>query len=357
MPTIQALSKQFRQDLLKRDRQAASDLVQAYGEAWTGIKAELKRLDSLVRFAKANGEKIDPRWLYKQNRLTEVLRSVENHIGQFAKYANTKVTLEQANAVRAAESHVQQYVFGFVAPVQDRLIQAGVHISFTRAPIEATQNLIGTFTDGSPLHRVFDSFAGQYTKEAKRALINSFVMGYNPKQTAKMMQREIGGSLIRATTIARTETLRAYRSASLENYQANEDVIKGWRWSASLGRRSCPVCIVMNGTFHSLEEEFGSHPNCRCSPVPVTKSYRELGLDIDEPDEVIINGSEWFAKQDEELQLFVLGKAKFEAYREGKIELSDLVHKEANEQWGTQRTEASLSQALEKAQRRQKKAA
>jgi hypothetical protein len=94
------------------------------------------------------------------------------------------------------------------------------------------------------------------------------------------------GGLSRALTIARTETISAHREAAAVSHQENADTLAGWRWLCALSDRSCPACLAKNGELHPVSEPGPQgHANCRCSRVPVTKSWRDLGIDLDEPAE------------------------------------------------------------------------
>jgi hypothetical protein len=60
------------------------------------------------------------------------------------------------------------------------------------------------------------------------------------------------------------------------------------------------------------------------------------------------SGEEIFSDQEEAIQLSVLGKEKFTAFREGKLKLSSLIGIKQSAQWGTTLFERSLKDALER---------
>lgn len=124
----------------------------------------------------------------------------------------------------------------------------------------------------------------------------------------------------------RTATFTAYRDAKLQRYRDNRNVVKGWIWHSALGTRTCPVCFEKHGSFHELDEGFSSHQNCRCSPIPKTKSYRELGFDV--PDHLessieIEDGASIFARLDTGDKVKILGPSAYAAYERGEITLAD----------------------------------
>ena len=82
--------------------------------------------------------------------------------------------------------------------------------------------------------------------------------------------------------------------------------------------------------------------NCAMVPVPVT--YRELGLDVDEPAPVLEhpNGEAWLRAQPESTQKKILGEGKYEAWQEGKFDFAQLSQETTDPVWGSIRVEAPL---------------
>jgi SPP1 gp7 family putative phage head morphogenesis protein len=179
------------------------------------------------------------------------------------------------------------------------------------------------------------------------ALVDGILNGRGPRVTARAVRDALGSSTARALTIARTETLRAYRAAALDTYRANSDVVKGWVWHATLDGRTCPVCWAMHGTEHTLDATLGSHPNCRCAMVPQTVTWRQLGFaGIRETGWQPQLGSDLFAQASEAVQLAVLGPGKFAAYQAGELALEDLVQPTRSTRYGKGLRERSLRDAL-----------
>lgn len=88
-----------------------------------------------------------------------------------------------------------------------------------------------------------------------------------------------------AETIVRTATAHVTSQARLETFKANSDVIRGERWMSALDHRTCEICAGLDGQEFELGEGVRepAHPGCRCLRIPITKSFRELGIDLDDP--------------------------------------------------------------------------
>lgn len=117
----------------------------------------------------------------------------------------------------------------------------------------------------------------------RREIRRGVAVGENPRQTARRMVRALEDasdlSLSRAMTIARTEQIDAHRAAAQSTEERNADVLAGWEWQAHSDERLCPACLSMHGTRYDTETPGPlGHPNCRCSRIPVTKTWAELGF-------------------------------------------------------------------------------
>lgn len=159
-------------------------------------------------------------------------------------------------------------------------------------------------------------------EQMRRVLVRGIAVGDNPRTAAREMVRRVGdafnGGLTRAMTIARTEMLDAHRSAAAAAQFANADVLEGWVWQATLDKGTCPSCWGMHGTVHNLDEVGpNDHQNGRCARLPKTKSWRELGFDIDEPESVLPDADVVFAGLPREDQVTILGPGRMAAYDAG----------------------------------------
>jgi len=117
-------------------------------------------------------------------------------------------------------------------------------------------------------------------------------------------------------------------------YEANSELIKGWQFVATLDGRTSITCASLSGKIFPI----GSgpmpprHTNCRSTSVPVTKSWRELGFDIDEfkstrssmdgqiPDDITF--TEWLRSKPSSFQDDILGSTRGKLFRSNEIEVN-----------------------------------
>jgi SPP1 gp7 family putative phage head morphogenesis protein len=141
-----------------------------------------------------------------------------------------------------------------------------------------------------------------------------------------------------AQSIVRTAVTHVSNVASQEVWRANSNIVKEWRFLATLDGRTTLTCAGLDGQTFAL----GSGPipprhiRCRSISVAVTKSWREMGIDRDElsPEQrASIDGAlpgnprfaDWLKGKSPEFQDQVLGKARAEMFRTGKLDLNQFV--------------------------------
>ena len=178
------------------------------------------------------------------------------------------------------------------------------------------------------------ALSDQASEAMRRRLIQGVAAGRNPRETARLMVRDVqdtfDGGLARAQVIARTETIDAYRAGAKAQHEANSDVLQGWVWLANLSERTCPSCVAMHGTEHALDEPGPlDHPQGRCSRMPLVKPELVPGA----PKPVIESGPEWLSRQPEGVQRSVLGPRRFEAWQDGDYPVSRWAVRRESPDW------------------------
>jgi len=347
MAELDRLAARFRADLLAQENRATSRMVRAYSAATARLNRDLARITKRIEEAQAAGEPLGISWLFQQERLASLKRETEAQVAAFARDAAQETAERQAQAVAAATEQAPQLVTAALGPGPASAI-AGVNASFARLPTSALEELVGRLGDGSPLRRLFGELPAMVSERLETALVAGLAGGMSPRVIAREAADGVNLGLNRALLISRTEVLRAHREASRRSYEANADILEGWVWTAQLGPRTCASCWALHGSFHSLDERLDEHPAGRCSAIPRTRSWQELGyFGIEDTRPEVEVGSDLFARQDEGLQRAVLGNAGFEAYRRGDVRLTDFVAQRDNPEFGTMRYARSLKAVRE----------
>ena len=133
-----------------------------------------------------------------------------------------------------------------------------------------------------------------------------------------------------AETIARTATNHVSSVARQSTFKANQDVLKGWEFTATLDNRTTTICRFNDGQVHPI----GSGPipplhlGCRSSAVPVVKDKFDIFGDAGtraskgaDGGKQVRNQSyyDWLSTQPKFFQEEVLGKSQAQLFRKGGL--------------------------------------
>lgn len=296
-----------------------ASLMDDMGRRWLGIERRLESdisalANEMARRA-AQGETITPAMAYRSERYKILQRQIQAEVMKYNKdYAVDYISGAQ-----------ERYATLGLQASQDALVSmypSPLSAQFNRINLDAVNDMIGFAGDGSPLYKLLKEDYPVTTDGIVDALIDGLVRGQNPTQTARAMVEAMGSGLDRALTIARTETLRAYRTASVEQYRQS-GVTSGFKRLVARDE-ACLACLVLDGEVYELEAEFDDHPNGRCTVVPIIAG-------MDEPQWQ--TGQEWLAEQSEERQREIMGNTRFDLWR-GGVPLDAFATKTHSDVWG-----------------------
>lgn len=159
----------------------------------------------------------------------------------------------------------------------------------------------------------------------RQTLLRGVIVGDSPRDAAdRMLTRlrgDFNGGLARAENIARTELLDSLRWAGSESRRQNANILQGWMWAATKSNRTCPACLALDGQVFDLDVPGPEgHQSCRCTAMPVTKSWRDLGFDMDEPSSEYQSGREWFEDQTDMIRRQIMGPERLRRLERGELE-------------------------------------
>ncbi|RLC58422.1 MAG: hypothetical protein DRI30_02655 [Chloroflexi bacterium] len=217
----------------------------------------------------------------------------------------------------------------------------------------------GTMIEGATL--------GQWWGKQSRDLRESFMRTIrtsmnNGESLTQATVRIVGGTVdgvavpgvmkttkAKANALAATAMNRVSNEAALRTFQENSDVIKAVTQVSTLDNKTSDICIAYSGQTWNVETlqpvppsrlPFNSGPprhfNCRSRLRPVTKSFKELGIDAKEippgtrasmdgqvPADITFD--EFLVKKSETFQNKLLGKKRAQLWRDKEITLTQLV--------------------------------
>lgn len=321
------------------DTATARQLARGYGTAWQRIRRHLDQLLDEIEAARARGETVDAGWLAARAHLTAPFdRATLAELRVFVDLADREISAATLAAYQAGAIDAAQLVAAS--------LPAG--LAWTPPlPVAQTAEIAAALRPGAPLRSLLDQLPSAAALRARDTLIQGVALGKGTRTIGRDLQNAFAGNLARALVISRTEVIGAYRRAALTGYRQADAVVNAWVWVASLSNRTCAACVAMHGSVHPLDEDFASHPACRCSPAPVTRTWAELGFPGRRETGLQLEpGEDWFGRQDAVTQLAILGPGKQRAYREGRIRVADLAEPTLHPVWGPGLKERSLRDAL-----------
>lgn len=308
-------------------------LVKAWARSWTSLAHEFRAaMQDAVALQVELGHWPNARELARLERLRRVLVHVEAELLKLAQATGSTVSGAAGNAITATMV-AEPVILASQLPLAER---AAAAISFNRIPQAAIDAIIHRTTTRVTAQSWPLSDAA--LQAVNRELVRGVALGTGPRESARRMLAQVEGAFEggrqRATTIARTETLDAYRTASRESHMANADVMAGWVWTSTLDRRSCVSCWAKHGSEHPVDE-IGpiDHQNGRCARTPKLKSLRELGFNVDEPPDQFPDARARFNRLPKADQIQILGPERYELLRRGDVTWDDLARERSNPGW------------------------
>lgn len=205
--------------------------------------------------------------------------------------------------------------------------------------------------------RLLSGWASQIEAGRMALIRNAIRMGYIEGLTTAEIVRKIKGTkalryedgiLNRArhelNTIVRTALSHTAATARQMSYDANTDLIKAVKWVSTLDSRTSPQCRIRDGLEYTADAKhkpighkipWGGGPGrlhfgCRSTSTPVTKSWKELGIEMDDMTPgtrasmdgqvpADLSYAQWFARQSAARQDEIVGPERGKMYRAGEV--------------------------------------
>jgi SPP1 gp7 family putative phage head morphogenesis protein len=316
--SVTALALEFRTRLLRAEKEAAQEITRLYRAARKTILAELSHLMKRIRSAELAGEEISADWLRRERRFRSLAEQIDKQLERFSRRSATITEGRRGEVITTAARNAERLL-------------GEIGVTFDVLPVRVLEELASRIAQGSPLRALFAEMAAEIGEAVAQELFTGLATGRGIRKTSIEIAKVLGGAENRAHLIARTETLNAYRNVALAQYQ--DAGIGKWMWLAAKGPRTCAACLAMDGQEFLITTPFASHVSCTCHPVPVVGELPAYQ-----------SGADWFAQQDEETQIGIIGKKGAELYRSGQLKLADFVQDTHSPVYGPGRRQRSIAE-------------
>jgi SPP1 gp7 family putative phage head morphogenesis protein len=308
MPTATELAIAFKKAIDRQDAATLMRLAKTYRELYTRL---LPKMDSLI-LAMSKMEEPTTGQVHRLAQYKSLLNSVEEELAKYQAYVEIEIRAETRAAAELAIKQTNAYLANFGLAMPQRI------------NTDAVLNMLGYLQEDSPLWKRLSLYSADNTAKLADALTEGVAFGYNPTKVAKTFERIMGGGLTDAMRMTRTSMLHTYRDASHAQFIANQDVVDGWTWWSSKDASTCLACLSQHGKVFPLTERLNGHYNCRCVAIPHVKIWSE-------PEQT---GEEWFSTLSEAQQKEMMGAQTWQAWKDGKFELSDMATRRHDDVYG-----------------------
>jgi len=299
-------------------------------EVYPGLSDLLERRLERARTGSARG-------LHSTKRLQDLQRDIDQLIreGHQAAYSQTVAIMRDSAIV---EARFTQKMMGDVLG------------TFGISPTMPSTPLLRAIVADSPIRGELlkDHYAGM-TARTRSAVKSAINIGLAEGESTSQIVRRLRGSSVNPGGVlvaSRTDARRIVRTAVNHTttqareltYGDNSELVKGVRWVATLDSRTSQICISLDGQVFKLDEgpRPPAHHNCRSTTTPVIRSWRELGLDIDElprGTRASMNGQvpaattypQWLKSQPIPVQNEVLGRRLATEWRAGRVTVDKFI--------------------------------
>ena len=218
-------------------------------------------------------------------------------------------------------------------------------------PQSAVDNLINTtLLEGATVNAWNRGLNIDQKARLEREIRLGVSLGETNELLAARVARALGKSKRDAASIAVTAAGAIVSAVRQKFFEANADVIKAYKYQATLDTRTSALCRAYDGLMwdtnyepigHSYpfrQPRINTHFNCRSTIIPVIKGADELknvppatrsSMNGYVPQD--INFNDWLKTQSPEVVEKTLGKGRAELFLQGKITMRDLITQQGRE--------------------------
>lgn len=322
MPSqVEIVMQAYRQRLFTQDADQMREMARRWLDVEHSLEARVLLLAQQVDEMRRSGKPVTRSRLYQLDHYRQLLAQAKAEVKDYSEWSAKLITREQGRAAQTGINSARDTIRASYLDAHKAVAY------FDILPVEAVDAMIGYAGDGTPLNRLLMKDYNETAIKLTQTLIDSTVMGRNPRDTARLMLDDMSENLNRALVTARSEQLRAYREASREQ-MIESKVVEGYIRRCALDDDSldtCMACIVLDGTEYPTDELMEVHPSDRCFMQPKIIGLKPLAT---------TSGAAWFDKLPAESQRTMMGPGVYDAWKSGAFDLRDLASTYVHPEWG-----------------------
>lgn len=269
---------------------------------------------------------------FEQGRKLQLFRELDRQI-RSGYFEIRDTTLRQMHSYAELEAEIAQAqirsVIAGAAP-----FELGVGALLTRESVNAIAQLP---IEGLNIGEWFEAQAQSMSRETRRIIQNGLLQGKSLPEMVRQIvppRASLDPSLFRrartdATSIVRTTVNAVQNYGAQRGYEAaGEDVTESYRLLAVRDSRTTAICRALDGNEYRYDDPAKRippfHINCRTSPIPIVNTALVAKSAQTGP---FSFGSyaEWLRGESATSQNSILGPARADMWRSGRMTLADAV--------------------------------
>ena len=284
----------------------------------------------------------------------EVLASIEAEIlAEVLAAAGGESSLQFVRLIQI-QSNIRSIAFSGFNIVRERLVTALEHVATYEAewavaavrralpPINVSFDAPSAATlralvetspfEGRVLNQWWTGIAADTQARISETVRTGIVEGRTtPEIVARLRDDTFPTTRRNADAVVRTASQEVATAARMQTYRENTDLVKGWKFVATLDARTTLICASEDGKVYALGEGRPPplHFGCRSTTTPVLKSFAELGLpfkalppgarsSLDGAVPASTTYDQWLRRQSHAVQDEALGTERASLFRAGK---------------------------------------
>lgn len=334
--------KTVNEKLLDESVNHAIDLQRYSNGVVQKMIAMLNRADVAVESALASALARLPRESFTVQRLNAVLKEFADLNGSTYKSISDGIGSELVDLAEF-EAGYQADLFEHVLPVAVTVTRVDPEVVYTAAmarPFQITKDRAVNMPD------YFGSLQADRANKVRDAIRLGYVTGLTTEQIIRNIRGTksaayadglMEGSRHHVGGMTRTALSHMSSFTRQRFYAENANLAKGYKWVSTLDNRTSPICQARDGKIYPIDSNIypPAHINCRSTTVMITKSWRDLGIDMDEfvSTRASMNGQvpqdityqDWLKGQSVDRQDDILGVTKGKLFRDGGLTVQNFV--------------------------------
>jgi hypothetical protein len=324
MITAVDIATQFRRDLTAADEALADEMAARWESVEQALEAQIDALTLSIDNAILNGESVSESQLYQMDRYQQLLASLQVELERYETYAAQAISAQQLEFA------------GLGVENATALMEAAGALRSTFATLGtgAFENVLALARAGQPLGALLEAAYPAAAQGMTTQLLRGIALGVNPRQTARaMMQEGLTDGLQHVLLVSRDQSLRAWRTASLQQYQESR-VVTGYARLCAKGPRTCLACLALDGTVYPTNVMMPLHAQDRCAMLPQVAGR---------PLPATLSGENWFRQQPADVQAKMLGPGRYDLWERSAFQFQDLATISDGGVWGRSAQVTSLT--------------